>query len=511
MVELQPNISLETLEELLRKREFLECIKLGNTMLQDPKLRSGQGAATDYKIACYLTIGDAHFGLKEFQSALNEFDKARSLAEHRYGPVSEEALKCLFCMERAIKAVAAMEGLSADTNIRTSTLLLEAEHAQGQSGQHPVLRHSRTLQGIWAVALEKQKGHGKNPLISLIEFVMNKLGSARVEEYLARICIVISSTGLGCLAIYTFFWCYLHPNPTAVNPVAHGDFRTINLAHCKKGALWSFNTIVGDNNSLGWMHDGRAQISETDVPSDKKLPVIICNRDPNTMLSALISSCTLNNLLLRWNGYALQDQNSVVYYDTSEPEFGVAGKMYGIANWAQKYFKDHGHYPTSSDGSLNYSNPITKRPDKVLIITVKNLKDKYLSELCQSKAVSAHPGMIVCGEFGPRMFFIGGLDREKNPIPVSNGHNEFLPLSPAQKSSAPELSEALTRINGIVVFEEAIDSFSYFICAHTMLLFTSLVLILGAIGPAVFLLTKNWRSAVRTTKKRPGVGEPTAR
>jgi hypothetical protein len=511
MMELQPDTSLETLHDKLSKREFRECIELGNTILQDAKVRSGQGAAADYKISCYLAVGDAHFGLKQFQEALNEYEKARKFAEERFGPVSDEALKCIFRTERAVKALTAMEGLSADTNIRAATLLLEAEVAQQANAPQRPVRHSRTLQGIWAVALEKQKSHGKNPLVSLVEFIVNKLNTARLEEYLARICILISSTGLFCMAVYTLFWCYLHPNPTAVNPVPHGHFQSINSSRTHKGALWTFKTISGDNNTLAWSHDGKAQISETDVPGDTKLPVIVCNRSPGAMLAALVSSCTQNNLLLRWTGYSLQDQNGVVYYDSTEPEFAVAGKVYALENWAQKYFKDHGRYPTSGD--IAYVNPISKRADKIVTINSKDLNDKFLSDICQTgpAAASAHPGMIACGAVGPRKFYIGALDRMKNPMPLLGSHNEFIVITPTTKSGAAELSEALTRVNGIVVFEEAVDSLSYFICAHTMLLFTSFVLVLGAVGPVIFLVTKNWRTAVRTTKKRPTVGEPSTR
>jgi hypothetical protein len=214
-------------------------------------------------------------------------------------------------------------------------------------------------------------------------------------------------------------------------------------------------------------------------------------------------------LLLRWNGYSLQDQNGVVYYDSTEPEYVVAGKVYALESWAQKYFKDHGHYPASGD--IAYVNPISKRPDKIITINSKDLNDKYLSDLCQNGGVSAHPCMIVCGASGPRKFYIGALDRMKNPIPLLGSHNEFIVLAPSAKSTAAELSEALTRVNGIVVFEEAVDSFSYFVCAHTMLLFTCFVLLLGAVGPVIFLVTKNWRTTLRTSKKRPTVGEPSTR
>ncbi len=494
MVEMQQNSGLQILEEKLQKREYLDCIELGKKIL-DGTQAADPTAASKIKLACYIAIGDANFGLKRFQEALLQYERARRLSEQNYGALSEESMQSLFRLERALRALAELEGGGNTKNVLTSTVLLHAQSSEAAS-QLATGRHARTLQGLWAVALDKQIVRASNPFVTLIQTIMQNLGNARVEEFLARVSITVSLTGLVCMLIYAAYWWQTHPDPTVANPIPHGDFRTVNQTHCpSKTSKWPFKTF--DNASaLTWAQDGTAETSGA-IGSHKRMPVVIYDGSPSSVWEVLVAIWTQNNLLLRWNGYALQDQSDTTYYDTSEPENIVVGKVYVLRNWAQEYFKKRGRYPSVADhNDLYYVNPITKRTEKILLINGKEPVGGLL-EVCKAQGIVAHGGMIVCVTV-PRKFLIGAFDRARNPVETSNAHNGFLALNADKKAA---VSVTLGKSKGIIVFDKSIDQLSYLLCAHTAFAGILFVLLLGAVGPAIFLLTRNWRNALRAKKK----------
>ncbi|MGH9549847.1 MAG: hypothetical protein ACRD3W_10750, partial [Terriglobales bacterium] len=72
MADLQIESGMQVLEEKLQKREYFECIELGSYLLGEirTKAQPDQIAAIKLKTACIIAIGDANFGLKQFQEAL---------------------------------------------------------------------------------------------------------------------------------------------------------------------------------------------------------------------------------------------------------------------------------------------------------------------------------------------------------------------------------------------------------------------------------------------------------
>jgi hypothetical protein len=495
MVDLQQNSGLQILEEKLQKREYLDCIELAKKIL-DGTQSADQQAAAKIKLACYIAIGDANFGLKRFQDALLQYERARKLAEEKNGALSEESMHTLFRLERALRALAELEGGGNTKNVLTSTVLLTAQSSEAAS-QLASGRHARTLQGIWALALDKKITKESNPFVSLIQTVMQKLGSARVEEFLARVSITVSVAGMVCMLIYAAYWWQTHPYPTVANPISHDDFRAVNQTHCPSKTLkWPFKTFDGAS-TLAWSQDGTAEFTGIGG-SHGRLPVVIYDGSPGSVCGVLFAIWTQNNLLLRWNGYALQDQNDTTYYDISEPENTVVAKIYALRNWAQDFFKKRGRYPSAADhNDLNYTNPITKHTERILLITGKE-NVVGLMEACKVQGIVPHGGMIVCVSAGPRKFLIGAFDRARNPVQTSNAHDGVLALNANQKPSAPP---AANKSKGMIVFDKPIDQLSYLLCAHTAFAGILFVLLLGAVGPAIFLLTKNWRTALRAKKK----------
>ena len=100
---------MQIFEDKLQKKEFSECIETANKLLDSLKTMD-QAETTKIKTACYIAIGDANLGLKQFQEAVNYFDKARKLSEDKYGTLSDEAMVPIFRLEKALKAWTSLEG-----------------------------------------------------------------------------------------------------------------------------------------------------------------------------------------------------------------------------------------------------------------------------------------------------------------------------------------------------------------------------------------------------------------
>lgn len=496
MVDVQQD-RMQIFEEKLQKKEFSECIDTANKLLDSLKTMD-QSEAAKVKIACYLAIGDAYLGLKQFQEAVSYFDKARKTSEDKYGMLADEAMIPIFRLEKALKAWTSLEGGGDAKSILTTSMLLGAQSSEAAAKIGPG-KHARTLQGLWAVALEKQIIKESNPFVVLYQTLVQKLTSSRLEEFLARTSIVVSSTGLFGMLVYGVFWWLTHPYPVEQYKVQHGDFRTLNAQHCKaKGQKWPFKTF-DSNATLAWAADGSGEISGTDDADRSKLPVAVYDGTPASLATVFFVTYSANNLLLRWNGYAMQDQYATTYFDATEPENSVAAKMYSLRSNTQDFFKRHGHYPGSSErGDLSYTNPFTKHGESIRCFAAKeNVGD--LAAACKAQGVSPHPGMIACFTAGPRRYLIGGFDRSKNPV-QTGAPNGFINIVPNQKSTTEELTN---KIRGMIVFEKPIDQLIYLICAHTAFTGILLVLLLGAVGPALFLATRNWKNATRSKKPAP--------
>ncbi|MBS2002473.1 MAG: hypothetical protein JST44_13265 [Cyanobacteria bacterium SZAS LIN-5] len=493
MVDVQQE-RMQIFEEKLQKKEYSECIETATKLLDSLKTMD-QMEAAKIKIACYLAIGDAYLGLKQFQDAVNYFDKARKLSEDKYGLLSDEAMIPIFRLEKALKAWTSLEGGGDAKNILLTSVLLTAQSSEAASKIEPG-KHARTLQGLWAVALDKQIMRESNPFVVLYQTVVQKLTSSRLEEFLARTSIVVSSTGLFGMLVYGVFWWLTHPYPVEQYKIPHGDFRTLNAQHCKaKGQKWPFKTF-DSNATLSWSQDGNGEISGTDIADRTKLPVAVYDGTPGSLATVFIVTYSANNLLLRWNGYAMQDQYATTYFDATEPENAVASKMYSLRSNTQDFFKRHGRYPGPNErGDLSYTNPFTKRGEGIRCFAAKeNVGD--LAAACKAQGISPHAGMIVCFTSGPRRYLIGGFDRAKNPI-QTGAPNGFINIVPNQKSVSEELTD---KIRGMIVFEKPIDQLIFLICAHTAFTGILFVLVLGAVGPALFLATRNWKTATRSKK-----------
>jgi hypothetical protein len=492
MVDVQQD-RMQIFEDKLQKKEFSECIETANKLLDSLKTMD-QAETTKIKTACYIAIGDANLGLKQFQEAVNYFDKARKLSEDKYGTLSDEAMVPIFRLEKALKAWTSLEGGGDAKSILTTSMLLGAQSSEAASKIEPG-KHARTLQGLWAVALDKQIVKASNPFVVAYQTVVQKLTSSRLEEFLARTSIVVSSTGLFGMLIYGFFWWFTHPYPVEQYKVQHGEFRALNEQHCKtKGQKWPFKTF-DSNTTLAWTQDGSGEIAGTDQADRTKLPVAVYDGSPASLVTVFFVTYSANNLLLRWNGYAMQDQYATTYFDVGEPENAVAAKMYSMRNNTQDFFKKHGHYPSPGErGDLSYTNPFTKHSESIKCYTGKeNVGD--LAAACKAQNVTPHPGMMVCFTAGPKRYLIGSFDRSKNPI-QTGAPNGFINIVPGQKNTAEEL----TNKNGMIVFEKPIDQVIFLICAHTAFTGILFVLLLGAVGPALFLATRNWKNA---TRKKP--------
>jgi hypothetical protein len=497
MVDLQQDTRLKMFEDKLQKKEYLDCIETGAKLLDSLKTMD-QNESAKLKIACYVAIGDGNFGLKRFPEALHNYEKARKLAEDKYGPLSDESMHTLFRLERALKALTSLEGGGDPKSILTSTVLLSAQSSDAAANLKTG-KHARTLQGLWAVALDKQIVRGSNPFVSLFHWCLQMVGNSRVEEFLARTSIVVSSIGLFGMVVYALFWWQTHPYADVQNRIVHGDFATLNQTHCKtKTAKWTFRPF-DTATTLTWSQDGTAEISNGPDDDRGKLPVVIYTDKPGSLLSVFGATFTKNNLLLRWNGYSMQDQYGTTYYDAYEPENTVAAKMSALRSSTQDFYRRHGRYPGANERSdTSYTNPFTKRGERIMAFAGKeNIGD--LASACKAQNVAGHPGMIVCFSAGPRRYLIGGFDRVRNPVQTANA-NGFLNLIPNQKTGVADLSD---KILGLVVFDKPIDQVLYLICAHSAFAWVLGLLLVGAVGPALFLATRNWRTALRAKKKKP--------
>ena len=495
MVDVQQD-RMQIFEDKLQKKEFPECIETANKLLDSLKTMD-QAEAAKIKIACYIAIGDANLGLKNFQEAVSYFDKARKLAEDKYGALSEEAMNPIFRLERALKAWTSLEGGGDAKSILTTSMLLASQSSEAASKiEHG--KHARTLQGLWAVALDKKIVKASNPFVVLFHTIVQKLTSSRLEEFLARTSIVVSSTGLFGMVVYGVFWWLMHPYPVEQYKVQHGDFRVLNAERCKvKGQKWSFKPF-DSSSTLSWTQSGNGEISGTDTADRTRVPVVVYDEAPGSLLNVFFTAYTINNLLLRWNGYAMQDQYATTYFDAAEPEFGVAAKMYALRNTTQDFFKRHQHYPGANErGDLSYTNPFTKRSESIRAFAAKekeNISD--LASAIKAQGVSPKPGMIVCFTSGKGRYLIGAFDRSRNPVQTGNA-NGFINIVPNQKTVPSELTN---KIRGMIVFDKPIDQLVYLLCAHTAFTGILLVLVLGAVGPALFLATRNWKNATRAKK-----------
>ncbi len=351
------------------------------------------------------------------------------------------------------------------------------------------------------MALDKKIVKASNPFVVLFHAFVQKLTSSRLEEFLARTSIVVSSTGLFGMVVYGTFWWLTHPYPVEQFKVPHDDFRPMIAQHCKvKGQKWPFKPF-DSTATISYTQSGNGEISGTDFADRSRLPVVVYDEAPGSLINVFFNTYTINNLLLRWNGYAMQDQYATTYFDATEPESAVAAKMYALRNTTQDFFKRHQHYPAPGErGDLSYTNPFTKRGESIRAITAKD-KDNIAdaASACKAQGLTPHPGMIVCFLQGKGRYLIGGFDRAKNPIQTGNA-NGFINIVPNQKIAIPELTN---KIRGLIVFDKPIDQMVYLICAHTAFSGILLVLLLGAVGPALFLSTRNWKNATRAKKPTP--------
>ncbi len=144
MVDVQQD-RMQIFEDKLQKKEYSECIDTANKLLDSLKTMD-QGEAAKVKIACYIAIGDANLGLKQFQDAVLYFDRARKLAEDKYGALSEEAMNPIFRLERALKAWTSLEGGGDAKSILTTSMLLASQSSEAAAKIEPG-KHARTLQG----------------------------------------------------------------------------------------------------------------------------------------------------------------------------------------------------------------------------------------------------------------------------------------------------------------------------------------------------------------------------
>lgn len=493
MVDVQQD-RLQIFEEKLQKKEYAECIETANRLLDSLKTMD-QTDAAKIKIAAYTAIGDAHFGLKQFQDAVFFYDKARKLAEDKHGSLSDEAMTPIFKLERALKAWTSLEGGGDPRSILTTTVLLSAQSSEAASKiEHG--KHARTLQGLWAVALDKQIVKASNPFVVLAQTIVQKLTSSRLEEFLARTSIVVSSTGLFGMLVYGIFWWLTHPYPVDQYEVSHGAFRPVLAQHCKsKSQKWIFKPFDA-TTTLTWSQDGTGEISGTKNADKSRLPLTVYDGTPGSLANVFLTSFSGNNLLLRWNGYAMQDQYTTTYFDATEPENACAAKMYSLKSATQDFFKRHGRYPAANErGDLSYTNPFTKRSERILAFAAKdNVPD--LDSASKAQNLTPHPGTMAVFTSGPRRYLIGGFDRARNPIQTGTP-NGFINIIPNQKATPIDLSN---KIGGLIVFDKPIDQLLFLLCAHTAYAGILFVLLLGAVGPALFLMTRNWKNATRSKK-----------
>ncbi|HEY9678737.1 MAG TPA: hypothetical protein V6C76_12060 [Drouetiella sp.] len=500
MVETQQD-RMQIFEEKLQNKEYPECIITAQKLLESLKTMS-QSDSAKIRIACYTAIGDANMGMKNFQEALRNYEKARRAAEDKYGVLAEESMLSIFKLEKAVRALSALEGGHDAKNILTNTVLLSAKSSEAASKLESG-KHARTLQGLWAVALDKKIVRASNPFQLVIDTAIQTFTSSKAEEFLSRTSIVVSSVGLFGMLVYGFFWWATHPYTEVQNKVVHGDFVAQIQTHTKaKNQKWVFRPV--DNvTALSWSQDGTADVTANSKVAKSKLPTVIYDGTPGSLLSVYFNVFTKKNLLLRWNGYAMQDQYSSTYYDILEPEDAVATKMYALRSTTYDFFKKHGRFPTPTErADLSYTNPFTKHSERVLAFGGKdNIGD--LVAACKAQGVTPHPGLVVCVTANKR-YLIGAFDRAKNPIQTPNA-NGFLSTGPNQKLSAPEAFDSL---GGVVVFDKPVDQLFYLICAHTAFTWVLVFLLVGVVGPIFFLATRNWRNATRTSKVPPKPNTP---
>jgi hypothetical protein len=203
---------VQLLWQKLENREFLDCIELANKLGETARAKPGADAIR-VQTACLVAGGDANFGLKRFERALDLYVQARELTEQHFGLLSEESMQALFRMERGLNAIAVIEGSADPQDVLTMTLLLNSQIGTGTPSEVESELADQDLKELWQERLEKKakaKNTSTNPFRLYVDKLAMRLASSSTEQFLMRIAIAACIVGALSLAFYAFQWFQSH-------------------------------------------------------------------------------------------------------------------------------------------------------------------------------------------------------------------------------------------------------------------------------------------------------------
>ncbi len=461
---------VQLLWQKLENREFLDCIELANKLCETARSKPGADAIR-VQTACLVAGGDANFGLKRFERALDLYGQARALTEQHFGMLSEESMQALFRMERVLNAISLIEGSADPQDVLTMTLLLNSQIGTPSEVESELA--DEELKELWQERLEKKakaKNTGTNRLLLYVDALAMRLASSSTEQFLMRIAIAACLVGGISLAFYAFQWFQSHRQ--SVDYLVNKDYSaTTSLTKLRQQQNEKAIEFALPNSQKSMLLTslGDAELIDRSTGKSRTLPVVIYDGSLFSRFSVLCMSWVRENLWLKWNGFALQAPNGMCYYDTAEPEYLIVKKMYALGGWAQDYFKKHSCYP--SEGSaweeLRYSNPITQHGERAALVDAK-LDVGTIQTFCSAASIATHPGMIVCFRAGPsrERFLIAAFDRSGRAITTPGSTDGFLSLRPSKSLPRPRSLDDANRADGLILLERPVDESSIFLCQH---------------------------------------------
>jgi hypothetical protein len=463
---------VQLLWQKLEKREFLDCIELANKLCETARTKQGVDSIK-VQTACLVAGGDANFGLKRFERALDLYEQARQLTEEHFGLLSEESMHALFRMERGLNAIAVIEGSADPQDVLTMTLLLNSQIGTGTPSEMESELGDEELKELWQERLEKKvkaKSTSTNPFRLYVDALATRLASSSTEQFLMRIAIAACIVGGLSLAFYAFQWFQTHRQSTEylVNQDYSHTASLAKLRQLQKEKAIEF-ALPNSQKTVLLTSLGDAQLVDRSTGRSRTLPVVIYDGSFLSHLSVLSMSWVRENLWVKWNGFALQAPNGMCYYDTAEPEYLTVKKMYALGGWAQEYFKKHSCYPSEEAAleELRYSNPMTQHGERASLVDAK-LDVGTIQAFCSAASIATHPGMIVCFRAGPtkERFLIAAFDRSGRAIATPGSTDGFLALRPSTSLPRPRSLDDANHVEGLVVLERPIGEFWIFLCQH---------------------------------------------
>lgn len=469
---------LRTINEKLASADYQVCIEIANKMLSKlASLSLDLDQEQAVRVSCVTSIGDAEYGLRNYEQALDCYERARQLVEGNQGPLSEQAMIILFRIERTLAALA------------TSGAPASVAAGGQEAGEEK-------LEELWKGRIEsegtkvdeKQKEVWQKNLRETVEFEPLEVSTAeKAQALLGKIAklgpgrLIDISLALSMVLIISVGSYLFASSPHTIISSDNEGGDSLSLRCQRAGADRVTLKSADFQSTMTLPLDGPAEFSHEN--ERVSLPLYIFDGNPGSACGLALNSWIRSSFWLQWNGVALEAEDGRTYYEPKQSEWQMVTRVHDLTDWATAYFRSHNKvYPGAeikADKLLEYYNPLLSTTDKVLLADV-SVDYCPLPELCQSAKIVPHPGLIVALRVLPakNAFIIGAFDRRSKPMRVSTESDGYVILRdgrPATTKPYPKL------LHGITLLDKPIDRFTLFLCRNGLLSWIFLF-VLGAIG-----------------------------